>query len=197
MAYDFGQAFAQMFGGAPIEQRTPQQISANKAQVQNIGGLQQEYANAQNDPNYGLADPATRALAENQIVNETMSRTGASGAGQSGYERNAVAGAIANFRIQQAANRQAALNNLRQGMLTASGSMMPQMGSPTASPLQSFAGNLARGAAGAANRSLFGEDDTKKANNDNAAQPGGAPGTTGSDPAQQRGGMNVNSWGLN
>jgi len=192
-----------MFGGQPIEQRTPQGIAASNYQNANTARLQQEYQNAQTDPNYGLSDPATRALMENQIVSDTMGRTGATGAGQSGYERNEVASAMANFRIQQAANRQAALNNLRQAMVSSSQGPQPQMGAPTASPLQSFTNTLTGRAANAVGRGLFGTTPEEDAATKWAQQSGGAPGTTGfrNYPGQSdqsgnggSGAMNVNPW---
>lgn len=195
-----GEIFGSMFGGQPIDQRTRQGVAAANFQNANTARLQQEYGNAQNDPNYGLSDPGTSALMEQKIINDTMGATGAGGAGQSGYERNQVANAVANFRLQQAAQRQQALNGLRQAMVSSSQGPQPQMGAPSASPLQSFVGNVTRGAAGAVNRGLFNTPDDENAaiNNRNAQQPGGAPGTTGfrNYPGQndQTGGMGVNPW---
>src|SRR5215475_12526815 len=112
MAYDFGQALLNLVGGQPIDLRTPQTQQIERSQIGNIRQLQQEYANAVNNPDYGIGAPGDRATAEQQIMNDVMSKTGASGAGQSGYERNAVASALATFRLQTAAQRQQALNQL-------------------------------------------------------------------------------------
>lgn len=173
MAYDFGKAFMHLLGGEQPDLRTPETKTIERNRIGQQQSLQAEYQNASADPNYGLGDPATRQLAEQSLMNDVMSKTGSSGSGQSGYEKNAVATALANFRISQAAQRQKSLSDLRTGMLQAGQGWQQPMGQPVAGVGQKFAENIAGRGASALGNKLFGEDPNDTQNKNNAAAQAG------------------------
>lgn len=102
----------------------------NPAQRGLQNSLAGEYSRAQADPTYGGLSPADQRYMESELTRSIKNRTGASGAGGSGYEADLVRKAIVDFRIGQMAKRQNYLDSLRSGILS-SGSLQattPQPG---------------------------------------------------------------------
>jgi hypothetical protein len=142
---------AGMLGYGPSQQAAQ---STNVARANQATQLQQEYEAAKADPNSGVGlSPAMQAQQENELGNHIRGQMSDQGAGGSGANNDAVQKGIVDYRIAQMGKHMQYLDNLRQGMLTAS---TPQVQQPTAG--QSAVSRFTTQAAGSAANDLFGPD---------------------------------------
>lgn len=208
MAYDFGAAFRNMLGDTPVDLRTPETKSVERQRLGMGRGMEDEYARASSNPNYGIGTPAQQQYMEQELANSVRDRTGAQSAGGSGFEGDQVRKALVDFRISQIAQRQKSLNDLRQGMMQATNGWQQPMGQPVAGVGRSMAGGFAGQAGKAISKSLFGESDDDQAKRlasmeaaGRGAQPGGngyrLPGTQGGGPGNTAPGNPGSPFGVN
>lgn len=148
----FMDSLMQLLGHGPSQQAAQ---DVNVARAQQAQQLQDEYARGMADPNSGIGlTPAMQQMQENELAQSVRSRMSNAGAGRSGAANDSVQKAIVDYRIAQMGKHQQYLDQLRQGMLSAS---QPQVQQPTA--LQSAASRFTTQGAGSLANSLFGPDD--------------------------------------
>lgn len=203
MGYNFGRAFDSMFNPQMADTRTNEARTMENQQIGQTNQLQDEYAQAQANPNAGIGlSPSQQAYVEQELARSSRNNTSQAAGGSSAAD-NAVNKAITEYRIGQIGQRQAYLNNLRQAMITSSrGWQQPMQSSPGLG--QKVVGDLAGRATAAAGRGMFGPSEEesaaqrKDAANAGSSQGGngfrvGAPGQAGG----QSGGNGVmNPWGV-
>jgi hypothetical protein len=145
----FADNLAEMFGYGPSQQAA-QQTNVNRAGQSNQ--LQQEYAQAQADPNSGIGlTPAMQQMQENELANHLRARSSDAGAGQSGAANDMVTKGIVDYRMAQMGKRMQHLDSLRQAMLQAS---TPQTQQPSV-PQQAVSYGAGRAMQGGMN-AIFG-----------------------------------------
>lgn len=191
------------FGDTPQDLRTPETVQTERNRLGQTAGFDQEYQRAQGDPNYGIGTPEQQRYQENELANSIKNHTSAGGAGGSGYEADAVRKGMVDFRISQIANRQKALNDLRQTMVQSNQGWQQPMGQPVAGIGRSMAGGFAGRAGQSMAKGVFGDDEDEQLQSMQRAQAAGAgtqPGGNGfrvnqSGPGAQSGGNGVkNPW---
>src|SRR5216683_5502210 len=162
----FSDALAQMFGYGPSQQAAQ---SVNVARAGQAKGLQDQYNSATADPNSGIGlSPAMQQMQEQELGNHVRAQMSDEGAGGSGANNDAVQKAIVDYRIAQMGKHMSYLDQLRQGMLTAS---QPQVQQPTV-PQQAATYAMGRGMQGGMN-ALFGQAPNPNGNNgDSNGRPG-------------------------
>ena len=171
-----------------IDIRAPETVAMDRMRLQLASQYGQRLTQAEQDPSYAIGTPEQNTLMEQELADQVRNRTGASGAGGSGYESDSVRKAIIDFRINQIARRQQALESLRTA--TTNAATPSSWGQQQTQPYQQgvipqsirqFAGNMTLGAGNAARTSMFGPQSPTDAQVD-SQQPGGQPGTTGYRP---------------
>jgi len=187
----FMDSLLQLLGRGPSQQAAQ---DVNVARAQQSRMLQDQYAQASADPNAGIGlTPAMQQLQENELAQGVRGRMSDAGAGRSSAANNSVQKAIVDYRIAQLGKRQAYLDSLRSGMLTAS---TPQMEQPTAG--QSAVSRFTTQGAGALANSMFGPDDSQPNTRGgmNVQPTGQDPRGQGPNGPNGRGANNAGSYGV-
>jgi hypothetical protein len=147
----FMDSLLQLLGRGPSQQAA-QSVNVDRANQSRM--LEDQYTQASADPSAGMGlTPAMQQLQENELAQGVRSRMSSAGAGRSGAANDSVQKAIVDYRIAQMGKRQAYLDSLRSGMLTAS---TPQVEQPSAA--QSSVSRFTTQAAGSLANSMFGPD---------------------------------------
>jgi hypothetical protein len=168
----------------PVDIRNPNQQAAGNL-------LLNQYQSASANPNYGLPDPQTQTMMENELTRDILARTGTSGAGGSGYSGEEVRKGLVDFRVNMIAQRQRNLDALRSAMIMGQGPALAtadRVGGILPGIVRNAAGTFGQRVGDSLANDTFGEDPNAQANNVAAAVPGGGFGTTGYRP---NGGMSV------
>jgi hypothetical protein len=181
----FSDNLAGLLGYGPSQRAAEQ---TNVARANQAGQLQNEYSQAEADPNSGVGlSPAQQAQMEQELGNHIRGQMSDQGAGGSSASNDAVTKGIVDYRIAQIGKHMQHLDSLRQGMLTAS---TPQTQQPTAG--QAAVSRFTTQAAGSAANDLFGPDQGGMNVTINSGSPGssaqgsgplgrnGTPGASGS-----------------
>lgn len=151
----FSDVLGEMLGYGPSNRAADQ---VNQARAGQTRQLQNEYTQAQADPNSGIGlSPAQQQQMEQELGNHIRGQMSDQGAGGSGSSNDAVQKGIVDYRIAQMGKHMQHLDSLRQGMIQAS---TPQTHQPTpgANLVQYGAGRAGQ----ALGQDLFGAEDPNK-----------------------------------